>query len=131
MKKKSFEDIIKRIKAIRYNPKLDLVIGIGKGGIVPAYLVARHLCLPLDFIWINFRNEDNIPSRKHPILIKKYVPKVKGKNILLVDDVLRTGNTLWEAKQHLLDAKTVKTFIFNGAGDYSLYNEECFSFPWL
>jgi hypoxanthine phosphoribosyltransferase len=56
---------------------------------------------------------------------------VKGKKILLVEDRVKTGATLQYAKELLKDAAIVKTFAVNGKADYALYDEACFSFPWI
>jgi uncharacterized protein len=58
---------------------------------------------------------------------------VQGKTILLVEDRVKTGNTLNYAKDLLLEAgaKYIKTFAVNGKADYCLYDELCFRFPWI
>jgi xanthine phosphoribosyltransferase len=45
---------------------------------------------------------------------------------------VKTGATLNYAVNLLKDdARLVKTFAVNGKADYSLYNEDCFRFPWI
>ena len=131
MKKRTFEEIVSKIKEIKIKEKVDIVIGIAEGGIIPAYLIAKKLKKPVDFIWINFRDADNHPQWKFPRVIKPYLPNIKNKHVLLVDDVSRTLSTFRKAKQCLGAAKSIKTLTFNGKGSYHLYNEECFIFPWV
>ena len=131
MKKRTFEEIVSKIKEIKIKEKVDIVIGIAEGGIIPACLIAKKLKKPVDFIWINFRDADNHPRWPSPKLTKSYLPNIKNKRVPLVDDVTRTLSTFRKAKQCLKGAKTIQTLAFNGIGSYNLYNEECFIFPWV
>jgi len=132
MKKLTLNQIIKKIKKIKF-PKFDLIIAIGKDGIMPASLLKHYLNLPIQVIWLNYRNKNNKPIRKEPILKKpldKKLKRLKNKKILLVDTVSRTGKTLNKAKE-LLKGNKIKTFVVNGKADYSLYNfKECIKWPW-
>ena len=128
MKKLTLAQIIKKIKKIRF-PKFDLIVAIGKDGIMPASLLHHFLKTPVKVISINYRNKDNKPIRKEPILTKPF-KKPKNKKILIVDTVSRTGKTLNKAKE-ILKRNKIKTFVINGKADYSLYNfKECMEFPW-
>jgi hypoxanthine-guanine phosphoribosyltransferase len=55
----------------------------------------------------------------------------RDKNILLVEDRIKTGATVKFAIDLLHDARQIKTFAVNGKADYSLYDEACFKFPWI
>ena len=149
MKKLTLNQIIKKIKKIKF-PKFDLIIAIGKDGIMPASLLKHYLNLPIQVIWLNYRNKNNKPIRKEPILKKpldKKLKRLKNKKILLVDTVSRTGKTLNKAKEllklsneskkgfgktkFLQKNNKIKTFVVNGKADYSLYNfKECIKWPW-
>ena len=48
-----------------------------------------------------------------------------------VEDRIKTGASVQFAIKQLQGAKLIKTFAVNGPADYSLYNEDCFKFPWL
>ncbi|MBU1005890.1 MAG: phosphoribosyltransferase, partial [Nanoarchaeota archaeon] len=112
--------------------KFDLIVAIGKDGIMPASLLRHFLDLPVYTIWINYRNKENTPIRKSPILTKplnENLKRLKNKNILLVDTVSRTGKTLKKAKD-ILKGNKIKTFVINGKADYSLYRfKECINWP--
>lgn len=132
MKKLTLNQIIKKIKKIKFQ-KFDLIVAIRKDGIMPASLLKHFLKIPVQVIWLNYRNKNNKPIRKESILIKQLNNKLKNlknKKILLVDTVSRTGKTLNKAKE-LLKGNRIKTFVINGKADYSLYNfKECIEWPW-
>lgn len=130
MKEKSFTDIAGKIRRLKFNDSFDMVVGIASGGIVPAYMIAAHLKTPLEFIWINFRNIENIPQRESPILVKPISFVFENKSILLVDDRIQSGKTLEYTRSLLKTARSVKTFSINGKADYYLFDEECFTEPW-
>jgi len=132
MKKLTLKQITDKIRKINF-PKFDLIIAIGRDGIMPASILHHFLKIPVKVIWLNYRDENNKPIKKEPILtkpIKKELKTIKNKNILIVDTVSRTGKTLKKAKEILRENKT-KTFVINGKADYSLFNfKECIEWPW-
>ena len=132
MKTLTLKQIIDKIKKIKF-PKFDLIVAIGKDGIMPASLLKHFLNLPVEDIWINYRNKENKPIRKEPILKKplnKKLKNIKTKKILIVDTVSRTGKTLEKAKE-ILKGNKIKTFVIKGKADYSLFNfKECVDWPW-
>jgi len=132
MKKLTLTQIIKKINKIKF-PKFDLIVAIGKDGVMPASLLHHFLKIPVEVIWLNYRDKNNKPIRKEPTLIKPLNNKLKNlknKKILLVDTVSRTGKTLEKAKE-VLKGNKIKTFVINGKADYSLYNfKECIKWSW-
>lgn len=130
MKEKSFEDITGKLKQLNPGENFDLAIAISRGGIVPGYLAARHLKLPLEFIHVNYRDESNNPLRKNPELLKPIDFEFAGKKILLIDDRSNTGATLEFVRNLLKDAALIKTMVINGRADYVLFDEDCFLMPW-
>jgi len=130
MKKLKFQTIIKKLHGLKL-PKVDLVVGLETGGIVPAALVGYHLGKPVVFMSINYRDEKNAPQHAHPVLLKPF-PRPKGvKHILVVDDVSVTGQTL-ELAKNKLGPKGVKTLVLRGTADHVLFPEikECVQWPW-
>lgn len=80
----------------------DIIISITRGGWVPARLLSDLLEINnLATIRIEFYL-DIAKSRKKPILTQKIQIPIKGKKILLVDDVADTGESLQLAKNHIL-----------------------------
>lgn len=127
---KDLGEIVNRLRSLDFSSRYDLVIGIANGGIVPAYLVHSFLDIPLDFIWIKFRDSHHQPIGDHPQLIQLPTTSVVDKKILLVDDRSKTGATFSHAKQLLASASLIHTLVVNGRADYSLFDQDCFAMPW-
>jgi uncharacterized protein len=130
MKERNFSEVTKKIRSVKFRERFDMVVGIGRGGVVPAYILARCLGAELDFIRIKFRDDDNRVCFKKPRLMKKISFDFEGKRVLLVDDRSKTGKTLEFARSLFAKAGSVKTFAVNGKADYSAYDEDCFLLPW-
>jgi hypoxanthine phosphoribosyltransferase len=112
-------------------PEVDVVIGIGTGGIVPASLIAFHLRKDLEIIQFNYRDENNSPRYSTPRLLSDLHRDYSGKRILLVDDVSVSGKTLEEA-QGLFSESVVTTCVMKGKADFNAFPEieSCVIWPW-
>lgn len=131
METKPWAEISGRIHAMHFAEEFDLIVAIANGGIVPAALLQQKLKIPVELLKISFRDSAHKPLYGSPQLIKPIHFDITGKKILLVEDRVKTGATLEYAKGLLKDAAFVKTFAVNGKADYPLYDENCFSFPWV
>ncbi len=125
-----FQKIIQRLRRFSF-PEVDLVVGIGQGGLVPAALVAQHLRKKVDFIYLNYRDSKNQPRHQKPKLLRDFRMPSGARRILLVDDVCVSGATLRAAKARLKD-HNVKTFVLKGQADYVLFPKinGCVNWPW-
>lgn len=126
----SFREISDRLKKTEL-PDIDLVIGIGSGGIVPAGFVAFHLNAELMVMTLNYRDEQNNPRYDEPKLLQKPEGNLEGKRILLVDDVSVSGKTIQTALEQL-KGLNVTTLAMKGKADYVLFPEikDCVKWPW-
>ncbi len=126
----SFREISERLKKTDL-PEIDLVIGIGSGGIIPAGFVAFHLNAELQVITLNYRDEQNNPRYDEPRILQMPDWQLEGKRILLVDDVSVSGKTINTALE-LLKGYNVKTMAMKGKADYVLFPEikDCVKWPW-
>ena len=126
----SFKEITERLKKLQL-PEIDVVIGIGSGGIPPATFVAFHLNADLVVMTLNYRDEQNNPRFDEPKVLYKPEWNLDGKRILLVDDVSVSGKTL-NAALELLQGFNVKTLAMKGKADFVLFPEvkDCVKWPW-
>lgn len=128
----SFEDIAARLAAWRFPDRLDGVVGIANGGIVPAVLVAQRLGLGLKMIAVNYRDEANMPRFDEPRLLSPVPDLGAWRRVLLVDDVYVSGRS-WRAARSLLPSGTdVLPFVLKGREDFALIRdiEGCVQWPW-
>ena len=129
MRELNFLEIVNKIRKIDFG-SFDLVVAIGRGGLVPASLIAKQLNIQMHTLWLRFKDDSNNEIYPEPKLVKEVNFDFQNKNILLVDDFSKTGKTMQQAKK-LLQGAEIKTFVVNGSADYSLYQfKECLKFPW-
>ena len=126
----SFKQISERLKQIDL-PEVDIVIGIGSGGIPPATFVAFYLNAELQVMTLNYRDEKNNPRYEAPKVLNKPNWNLEGKRILLVDDVSVSGKTMNVALEQL-KGLDVKTLAMKGKADFVLFPEikDCVKWPW-
>jgi uncharacterized protein len=125
-----FSEISGKIKEIEL-PEFDIVAGIAEGGLVPASLIAYKLGIELIIVKINFRDPENTPRYEEPKVLTMPKQQLKGKNILLVDDVSVSGKTLAIAAG-LFSGNKITTLTMKGKADFVLFPEikECVNWPW-
>ena len=87
-------------KVCSHSENFDLIIGIARGGIPVAMVVADHLNVKLDII--NVKSYDGIAVRNPPRILTTLTEAVKGKNVLLVDDLVDQGATMARVSDYLL-----------------------------
>ncbi|MBI5356986.1 phosphoribosyltransferase [Candidatus Collierbacteria bacterium] len=130
MEVKSLTEIIDELKKLNLKDKFDLIVGISRGGVIPAVMISSYLKLPLEIIKLNFRGDFQDPKYPVPKLVDPIDFNFEGQRVLLVDDRSNSGATLITAKKLLAKAKSVKTLVINGKADYSLFEADCFKMPW-
>lgn len=96
--------------------RIDFVIGVSRGGLIPAVWIATHLNRPLITAYID--KEDKV-----------YIDRgewIKDKNILIVDDTIRSGKTFTKINKLVTDceAKEINSFFLLKDFDNEI------SFPW-
>ncbi len=132
--KMNWEDFEHEIKALsdKVNYKPDMVVGITRGGLVPARLLSKYLEIK-DMYCITVRKVGE--ERK---VVTEILDDIVDKEILLVEDMLETGRSLIVAKQYLeskgAKVKTVCLYtmpISEIEPDYFLREvNEVEDFPW-
>ena len=128
----AFEDIARRLAAWRFPERIDGVVGIARGGTVPAALVAQRLGVGLKLIALNYRDEANEPRHPSPQLLSAVPDLGAWRRVLLVDDVYVSGQS-WRAARALLPADVeVLPFVLKGKVDFALIRDidDCVQWPW-
>lgn len=131
LREKSFEEVLQRFRDITFDETFDIIVAIANGGIIPAAIINQRLNTGVELLKINLRDPNQKPKYDSPRLVSPIDFDFKDKTILLVEDRIKTGATVKFAIDLLNCAKQIKTFAVNGNADYSLYDEECFKFPWI
>ncbi len=101
----------------------DLVIGLSRGGLVPAVFISHKLGVPMVVADITHEQSrgDNIDS--HSNIIPDIDTNVKS--ILVVDDIVDSGNTILALVTNLKTSAEVTVcslFLKDGAADYLYHN---------
>jgi adenine/guanine phosphoribosyltransferase-like PRPP-binding protein len=128
----TFKDITGRLARWRFPERLDGVVGIAQGGVVPAALVAQRLGLEMKVIALNYRDDDNEPRFSEPKLLSAVPDLGAWKRVLLVDDVYVSGKS-WHAARALLPSEVeVLPFVLKGKEDFALIRDVdgCVQWPW-
>jgi xanthine phosphoribosyltransferase len=128
----SFSDITGRLATWSFPERIDAVIGIATGGIVPAALVAMKLGVELKVMTLNYRDEANEPRYPEPRLLSPVPELGAARRVLLVDDVYVSGKS-WAAARRLLPAGVeVLPFVLKGQVDFALFRDVdgCVQWPW-
>ena len=103
----NIEKIIKKAtETIKNNKIPDIILAIQRGGFIPAVMLSHALNIR-DIIPLNIKitTDDSVNSQKiQPILeYNPDVQKIKGKNVLIVDDIIGSGRTYQVALNYLLE----------------------------
>jgi len=102
-------ELAKRVKDSGFKP--DLIVGVCRGGWAPARVMSDLLeNANTASIRIEFYLAPGITARK-PVISQAIMVPVKGVNVLVVDDVADTGESLKVAVEHLdvCGAKAIRT----------------------
>ena len=124
------DELMERIR--NYNwPETDRVVAIGRGGVLPGYLVSRWLDIPMDTLSFRFRDDSHKPVTGTPQFSGGSPPDCRGQRVLLCDDVANSGATL-KAAAALLEGAQLTTAVISGNADISLYgpHDRCIDWPW-
>jgi len=75
--------------------KVDTIVGIVRGGLMPAQELSHNMNVPMETI--NYSSKMGAGDNKNH---NNVFPPIRGKSILLVDDICDSGKTLKEIHQY-------------------------------
>lgn len=117
----------------------DILVGIARGGWIPARILSDVLyARTLQNIRIEYYSDVAVRGKK-PNITQPISGSMKGKNLLIVDEVADTGDSLFHAIEHAkaLGAKTVKSAVLHLkptsciVPDYFMVKTTCWTvYPW-
>ena len=88
------QEILRKIAHDQWRP--DYVVGLTRGGLVPANLISQYLEVPMHTLRVSLRDGGEVGSESNLWMAED---ASQGTNILIVDDINDTGATLdWIAE---------------------------------
>jgi len=132
------QEIIRKIQLDNWIP--DLIVGITRGGLIPAIMISHYLKKPLRTLNVSFR--DGLETPKLDTDLLKHI--TDELNILIIDDINDTGKSLlWIYETYSMSISNIRfATLVNNAGsqfkniDYYAMdidkneNEVWLVFPW-
>lgn len=96
----------------------DVVVGIARGGLVPAVELSHHLGLPL--VCLNWQTRDGTPPDDFPTDV---IDQISGKRVLFVDDICDSGETYKQiydvllSQRHMMLKSTTSACLHYNSGE--------------
>jgi hypoxanthine phosphoribosyltransferase len=129
-------DIIRQMQKNNYTPQA--IIGLLRGGIVPARIFSDFFNVVFDFYALDVKFYNGINSTNEKPLIRNIYGDIKVDNCLIIDDIYDSGKTMKAILEHLNGKNVVTATLFwketaKEKPDY--YSQvakknEWISFPW-
>jgi len=91
------QEILRQLQHNNWRP--DCVVGLTRGGLVPANLISQYLEVPMETLKVSLRDGSECESNLWMAEDAFGDNESGGKNILIVDDINDTGATLNYIKQ--------------------------------
>lgn len=88
--------------------KIDKIVAISRGGLVPARLLSDLLSIPISHLTIT--SYENLEQEKEPFIDEAPTKTFNGETILIVDDVSDTGKTFERALSYFKNFSVKKIY---------------------
>lgn len=109
-----------------HSPAIDQIVAISRGGLTLGHLLSDFLRIPISTITI--QSYSDIQTSGEVVLTAKLQNSIRGKHILLVDDVSDSGKTLRRAVKYLHRAGAAKvTTVTMFYKPHSVYRPDYFA----
>ena len=132
LKWKKFDQAIEDIRHHYQSKSIKMIIGISRGGLVPAVSLSHKLSIPMDsLVWQTRDGDTGRDIQKLEQLSNKY----RSKEILFVDDICDSGKTIREIQNWFPDASfatLIDKIPEEGLVEYAplRFGDEWIIFPW-
>ncbi len=113
-----FGRLVEKLSEVLKGVKVDLVVGIARGGLPVSLVIADRLGVPVDFI--NIKSYRAVGIRDRPVILSTLSENVKDKVVLVVDDLIDEGDTMMTVIEHLKERHSPK----------KIYTATLFIKPW-
>ena len=131
------DEVAEKISKSKFKP--DLIVGIIRGGLIPARLLSDRLNVD-ELLFLEVKLYEGIGVRgRRPYLKQPLIGDIKGRRVLLVDDISDTGMTLQLAQEVVAfympeEVRTATLYIKPWTGlvpdYYGEMTEKWVVFPW-
>jgi uncharacterized protein len=92
------QEILRQLQRDSWRP--DYVVGLTRGGLVPANLISQYLEVPMECLKVSLRDDNSPPESNLWMAEDAFGHNQEiAKNILIVDDINDSGSTLNWIKQ--------------------------------
>lgn len=82
------QEILRQLQQDNWQP--NYVVGLTRGGLIPANLISQYLEVPMETLKVSLRDDNSLPESNLWMAEDAY----ESKKILIVDDINDTGATL-------------------------------------
>ena len=132
LKWRKFDQAIEDIRHHYQSKSIKMIIGISRGGLIPAVSLSHKLSIPMDsLVWQTRDGNAWRDVQKLEQLADTYKPE----EILLVDDICDSGRTIKEIQNHFPNASfttLIDKIPEEGLVEYAplRFGDEWIIFPW-
>lgn len=136
----SWQTVNDAIEALAYmvapsSPKL--IVGVSRGGLIPATLLSHRLNVPLRTISVS-AYEGTRRTLEKPLVVDGWETRYDSNDTLIVDDILDSGDTIRAICNHthrahyaVLVTKQLHNILYNGVKHFAHVPKDVWvQFPW-
>ena len=128
--------LAEKVRSSNFEP--DAIVAIARGGLCPARILADALDVNLVFSFkVEHWGSTATRTRNEAVILQRLTNEVRGKRVLLVDDIVDTGKSLKAGKKHVeeVGAREVKTaamqWIVNSEFEPDFYGVKVEEWAWF
>jgi uncharacterized protein len=103
----TFDQSVGYLKGVLEGRELTSIVGIARGGLVPAVALSHHLKISNVSVIAIVRNKSDelYSDRRPPFVAAEVKVNVAGQDVLIVDDIVGDGQTMLLARDQITECK--------------------------